>query len=440
MGQLATHEAEYLNGTPDLTTHSINRLRRCLRLAVILSVFACLVGLGIVIGLEIRRSNAFDTLNNGESLLIKSNRFSSVSAEALPKCLKNVFLDVYSIRGEASEVNTEAIRRLGQLSCLCELELTGIRDFQVVKDLLPQLAKLHELNLFGDGQFIHSQVFEIPADFNVDESNSIFHGLTRCKNFKKLRLQSVPLSAADMKTIRGLTTLEVLVLDRCDFDYSDLNLLAEHPSLRLVWLKDPRFNDRSLSIIATFPKLEGLKVLDSSVTSQGLRALAAHLKLRNLETEGIQITRDALQALKSCSELKEMEIDGRQLDDTDYSLLTQFPKLTSLIIRNSRISDRGLEYIGKLTNLETLHVYSQEYTDRGTEQLRSLKNLQCLILGDSLKLTDSTSETVARLPKLLYLGITAAKAGNPQTWPRFHQLMDSGKFFTLECSFYEFPR
>jgi len=141
------------------------------------------------------------------------------------------------------------------------------------------------------------------------------------------------LTATEWESLRGLSGLRVLVLQR------------------------GVAGDAEAMILATLPDLERLVLRHSPLSDVGFAALAGCRSLRDLNVPQAACTAAGVEALATLPNLQNLRLGGPHLAGPDVArAIAKLPRLGSLHLIDVVIGDEGLDALAELTTLRNLYL------------------------------------------------------------------------------------
>lgn len=326
-------------------------------------------------------------LGNRPSILIDGRRLQFSSAQELPKRQ----FKVMGLQLTSGIVLDEDLERLGQLTALRDLDLTG------------------QTRITDDG----------------------------------------------LKFTEGLPALETLMLYKTQITDAAFDTIVTHKSLRQLSLGGTKTTARGWRRIQELPKLDGLYLEELPVTDANLAELViARPELKALSLEMTNVSDAGLVHLGRLNGLKDLQLIGTQVTDTGLSHLVLLPaleriyltdtKITNVglthvarmktlrsIILNLNINEEGLEHLANLPQLKILTVSA--VPENGGEQLSRMRELETLTVGYSC--SDMMIKHLSGLPKLRSLrvgdpGVTDACVADLARMPALRSFVSYKAAFT----------
>src|SRR5262245_34425600 len=154
-----------------------------------------------------------------------------------------------------------------------------------------------------------------------------------------------------MKHLKGLTTLETLVLNNTlltDAGLAELKDLKKLKSLQLAGCI--RVTDKSAEVVKGFTDLEDLS-LPSTITGEGAKTLVGLKKLRKLYLGGAPMTDAAVKDIAdNMPELTDLNLGSslpNEVSDASVANLARLKKLKALNLSGSKLTDAGLKDLQK---------------------------------------------------------------------------------------------
>ena len=231
------------------------------------------------------------------------------------------------------------------------------------------------------------------------------------EELQKLRLKRLDLSRSGV-TAEGLRKFHAaspnveLIVDSLkvpglaalkDFG-AKCELNDDYKPIALV-LRDTRVNNADLKLLRGLTSLEKLDLANTAISDAGLKYLVGLSNLKVLNLTATQVSDDGVESLKSLVNLERLDLRHTEITDAGLEHLAGLKKLTSLNLYATKITDKGLKHLAGLTNLKELSVSGPEITDTGLEHLKSLKNLARLDLGGT-RISDDGLVHLAGLTQL----------------------------------------
>lgn len=279
---------------------------------------------------------------------------TQVSDAWLDKCARLPQLQALRIDLESADSEDLSLDRLGKLTQLSALSLSGSRMGSKWggNEMCSEIGKLRQL-----------------------KSLNLFHPL--------------PVSSAVFRELRELRSLESLTIRRAplivDQGIEDLAILR---SLRTLALPETTIGDGALATIAKLEELESLDLSNTQVTDAGMKQLRPLRGLRHLDLSRTQIGDESVHAL---AEMKELRI-----------LSLNFTQATAA----------SLSTIAGLSELESLNLKSDtfDFSDEQLQQLHSLTKLRCVTLGPRVART-GIADLKKALPQCAIFAFNASGQG-----------------------------
>lgn len=171
---------------------------------------------------------------------------------------------------------------------------------------------------------------------------------------------------AALERLPRLRSFAVLPVERYEktgfgppqWSYPFLETRAERPRITAAGL-------RTLTRIAT---LESLDLLDARLTSSDLEVLASWPRLGRLSLP-CAIDAEAVKSLQACRKLSHLTLGGREIAADEVMLLARWKSLRKLTLTHARLTDDTLRALSQLDTVPTIELLDCGLTD---EQLRHL--------------------------------------------------------------------
>lgn len=162
---------------------------------------------------------------------------------------------------------------------------------------------------------------------------------------KRIELTRRAISDADLKQLRNLDGLRVLILDA------------------------GRVTDVGIATLGELTKLEELRLRSSRIGDTGLGHLCRLERLRVLNLPQADFTDEGLTQLKSLQRLELLRFGSPRVSDRGMASVRQLDKLRFLHLIDIPITDDGLLELKAMRQLESLYIDGARITDEGIEQL-----------------------------------------------------------------------
>jgi Leucine-rich repeat (LRR) protein len=204
----------------------------------------------------------------------------------------------------------------------------------------------------------------------------------------------------DLARLRGLESLDYLILSQTQIRGHGFVHLQSLPRLRGLWLQLVGVDDAALVHLRGLPLKQLPIATMGRITDVGLSHLD-ELNLESLALDGVQITDEGLQRFRwdRHESLLSLMLGSHSVTDDGVRAVVQgAPQLKALRLALSKLTDRGVAEVAGLRQLERLDLQFGALTDEGIHQLAALQNLQTL----SLQLQPQVTEAgIARLKQSL---------------------------------------
>ncbi len=388
------------------------------------------------------------TASDFQKMLAKEGKEPNKVQSAWSDLLKNAKLDIPANVAKNADQYLRDLNKLGALSGVKSLNLSGtnithvgLKELENLKQLeeldlgdtavtggelepLKQLANLKKLSLKGldvtNAKLDVLETFYKLEDFDLSDTRSdpkadqsIFNRaaferiMNHLPNIKRLNLSGSPVN--DLKGLNSLSRLEELDLQMTDIGNDDLNYLKDHcPNLRRLNLSITNVTDAGLAALQNHHKLEELNLSALDYQNVTQRELDRGIQgLRRLENRS-KFTDAGLKALDGLIGLKSIDLSGTKVTDQGFNdLITHMPNLEKVKINSTAITDTGLAALADLGELKELDISDTKITDAGLHHLAAyvpkLTTLNLSMLG---KITDrSLTSFVERHHRLTNLDL-----------------------------------
>ncbi len=156
---------------------------------------------------------------------------------------------------------------------------------------------------------------------------------------------ATPLGPHDWDSIRGLTGLRVLMLQR------------------------GVAGDAEAAILATLPDIERLVLRESPLSDAGFRALAGCRSLEDLNVPQATCTAAGIASLEALPSLRRLRLGGANLQGSEVArAIARLPGLRSLHLIDVAIGDEGLDALAELSTLRNLYLDGAGVSDAAWER------------------------------------------------------------------------
>ena len=162
----------------------------------------------------------------------------------------------------------------------------------------------------------------------------------------------------------------------------DLKRRRHNPEIVCLDLSNSRFGDADLDSLRGLPSLEMLILNDTPITDAGLKRLQqqSHPKLTKLWIAGTRITDEGLYSVGQMAGLRDLAL-GDRITDAGLEKLLPLKNLEALWLgNNDNITDAGVRCVGRFSGLSALDVGSEKISDAGIAQLKDSKHIYDLRL------------------------------------------------------------
>lgn len=198
----------------------------------------------------------------------------------------------------------------------------------------------------GPVKRVERQAADNRIDPAVSQEPSTKSLIDNCKRDRKKQLSLATVTAHDLQLIGELTELEVLEINKPDFECSELIAIKHLAGLKRLKLEKLAVDDAGADVIAGFSRLEVLNLPAARISDQGLHELTYKLK-----------------------ELLLLRIGSPQITDAGIEAIRSLPLLRFLHLINVPITDAGLKTFHDMHDLESLYIDGDSATDEGIRDL-----------------------------------------------------------------------
>ncbi len=237
----------------------------------------------------------------------------------------------------------------------------------------------------------------------------------------------------DLKGFRHNPEIAYLDFSNSRVSDADLDNLRGMSSLETLVLNDTQITDAGLKRLQqqSHPKLTGIRIAGTGVTDAGLASLGKMTSLRN-SALGDQITDAGLEKLLPLTSLEALWLGNNdRIGDAGMRCVGRFSSLNALDVGSKKITDAGIAQLQNLKHIYDLRLRCNGMTDAGMAHLQRLRQLGFLQL-ESDQLTDAGMATLRRFPRLATFKlrgdrVTGAGLPNFTSFPDLRDLALCGK-------------
>jgi beta-lactamase regulating signal transducer with metallopeptidase domain/Leucine-rich repeat (LRR) protein len=307
--------------------------------------------------------------------------------------------------GDAGSVTDQGIARLGELTALRELDLSGTG---VTDEGLAKLAGLEELRVLR----LNSTRI---TDAGVREIRKFTH-------LRRLGLCKTPITDAAVDDLSEMNELiDVVLYDTQLSEVALDRLRAALPNASIISVRGrSQFVDSNASAGATSPHLTNasnadlaalkkeilqLVVMGGTVTDDGLAPLKEMKWLKTLVLRCPQVTGAGLVYLEGMEQLSFLDLEGAPITDDALDYLKDIDSLSRLNLSRTGITDAGLGTLKAMKGLGTLEIRDTKVTERGLATLEKMPFLSSLGLDGAL-VTDTGAKHLKAMPELRMLRLS----------------------------------
>lgn len=214
-----------------------------------------------------------------------------------------------------TEITDQAIRSLEN----CPLEDLNVRLCPNITDACaPSLAKIKTLKQLD---LCHSKLgdatVQAVAPLNLQGlrlagckvTDRGLQFLSQTKTLQGLYVESVPITANSMKSLKGLDLIE-LNFDSCrTFDDECLNFVVDnYPNLRYLMLNNTSVTGKTVRRLAELKKLQSLHLASLSLKDEDVKPILDKLNLHDLDVAESDITDESLKRITRMKSLRKLQI------------------------------------------------------------------------------------------------------------------------------------
>lgn len=157
-----------------------------------------------------------------------------------------------------------------------------------------------------------------------------------------VQFSDVPVDDADLAALSNLTDVTWMELHMTSVEGPGLAAIADHSSLRRLFLNNNPITDSGLIHLKGLRNLEWLELGETSISDAGLQCLSELRRLERLGLVNTRITDAGLEHLQHLSELRRLELYGTDVTDASVPILSKMKGLTQVHLHNTKFTDEGL--------------------------------------------------------------------------------------------------
>lgn len=179
-----------------------------------------------------------------------------------------------------------------------------------------------KLEAVGGRIFVHAtgekcDQIAVSIDFkgSEDVDSSVLETIAEIKEVDMLRLSGIHIVDEDIKKLKELPMLKLVVADDTAIGDPSLNYLAALPKLEILSLDRTRISDAGMSTINRMRKLEILSLSGTGITDAGLEQIKELKRLKRLRLSGTAITDAGLRHFEGLSELEDLYLEQTNVSE-----------------------------------------------------------------------------------------------------------------------------
>lgn len=239
---------------------------------------------------------------------------------------------------DADELTAEGVRRLGAMTQLRNLRISG------------------------------------PA---VD--NKSVQSIFRLTSLAALTLQETAVTDQGIGSLEGLANLKELSLFKSPVTDEALEIIGKLPKLAKLRLRATKVTGANVEPLASMPVVD-LELAETSFSNRGMPSVARMPKLEKLNLWLTDIDDEGLRHLERNTQLTLLNLDNVSgITNASLDVIAALPRLTLLHLGGTSVTPEGLSKLYSLDRLQTLFVTRLGVDESIAEQLRAeLPSLQRL--------------------------------------------------------------
>jgi hypothetical protein len=241
-------------------------------------------------------------------------------------------------------------------------------------------------DVFGTNPF--QTLRSIQLGMRVDTAIFLKHSLAQ--EVHVLRLDNMPATDLDVANFAAYTETRVLDLSHTLVSDQGLDSITGFRHLEELWLEGTQISDRGIQYLLAIPSLEVLDLRRTQISDQGLELVARMPNVRLLYLDAAQVTPAGLRSLKRSLKLDALWLEFTERVDYDLTALLENTTLRDLTLKGKYVNDAMLESLA------------------GNDHIQSLTLLYCE------KLTESSIDTLLRIPMLKKVDFKSTSTNIPK--------------------------
>jgi len=257
--------------------------------------------------------------------------------------------------------------------------------------------------------------------------------LEELKNAKELWLGGLPITDADLKRLKNLTSLTSLYFHATKITDKGLEHLSQMHNLQNLDLMGTKITNKGMKNLSSLTSLTNLNLSSTKITSEGLKELSSLTSLTSLKIMAMKkfTDTDLKATLSSLTSLTSIDLTKNPITDEGIKTLSPHTSLTSLGLGSTKITDEGMRELSTMTSLKSLSLAQSNITDKGLTELSQMTSLTNLDLYKT-KITDKSLKQLTFLNSLGQLNLSGTNVTDEGTkelshLTSLHSLSLSGK-------------
>ncbi len=255
-------------------------------------------------------------------------------------------------------------KQLEIVNSLTELGMSVTYDWKVGGNgnLLPNARPPGPVwlqRLLGDGVFSNVVGIAAPIDWNIDFafdpkyspvpafSEMLAYTDSPRITYDTLKPYDTKITDAALEKLKGLTALQVVLLDETEVTDAGLENLSGLTTLQVLKLDGTKVTDAGLDNIRGLTGLQGVSLAGTRITDAGLDKLERLTTLQSLCVGGTKVTDAGLEKLKRSISLRNLELNGTKVTDAGLENLRGLTALRLLYLEGTKVTDAGVKRLQK---------------------------------------------------------------------------------------------
>jgi Leucine-rich repeat (LRR) protein len=318
--------------------------------------------------------------------------------------LASLFFAGFAWRRNRAERQRQIVAELRELGADVEysyFSLTKRRGFNIRVSPSEEFFLCAWLRRFCGDDFVYDvNAVYIVKSVPPEATRSALVLIKKLPELKRLCLDGDAITAADLRALPSLTSLEMLSLASRSAESSrtnrggrltdsDLTPLEGATQLQGLTLEYQPIGDAGIAHLRNCRKLQILYLGGTNVGDEGLEHLSELTELENLELQRSRVTDAGLKSLRNLNKLQVLWIGGNELTGAGFADVGPKPQLREINAHSTKFNDASLKHLAKFSDLQSLFLVGTRVSGSGLKDLRSIKEfgihlVNCPVTDESL--------------------------------------------------------